>query len=186
MLNAFRHQRMDHSRRLQTSRCIALSAQRLSASTNGSPRSRSAILSGHSLCSTPFGINEWITGRCWRKARGCRWVLNAFRHQRMDHRVSIAPAIHQDCVLNAFRHQRMDHDSVGGEAAVHLCAQRLSASTNGSPHPDAQETTEGKRAQRLSASTNGSLSRHRQAAQWILVLNAFRHQRMDHTISARG
>ena len=36
-------------------------------------------------------------------------VLNAFRHQRMDHFQPHISKAHTMLVLNAFRHQRMDH-----------------------------------------------------------------------------
>ena len=84
VLNAFRHQRMDHSRSIRSRRSRFMPcAQRLSASTNGSLSHQPHIATG-SKCSTPFGINEWITGRL-RSAGVGRHVLNAFRHQRMDH-----------------------------------------------------------------------------------------------------
>ena len=109
-----------------------------------------------SPCSTPFGINEWIT-RFHRLNQFCFRVLNAFRHQRMDHGDSILKQLIFQTVLNAFRHQRMDHwmhwsrrnescvvlnafrhqrmDHTGrdtSDLAQSTCAQRLSASTNGS------------------------------------------------------
>ena len=106
VLNAFRHQRMDHQGGvIQVSSPVA-GAQRLSASTNGSrPRQTHSLIV--CLCSTPFGINEWIT-RDRAASLPVRVVLNAFRHQRMDHRPQLA------------------------ERTQGSCAQRLSASTNGS------------------------------------------------------
>ena len=56
VLNAFRHQRMNHNQ--ESERVMARkSAQRLSASTNESPRCELQTLITVS-CSTPFGINE--------------------------------------------------------------------------------------------------------------------------------
>ena len=110
------------------------SAQRLSASTNGSRGYGETVAVTHSGCSTPFGINEWFTmqlddlnvedvgaQRLSASTNGSRPasaesicrpdVLNAFRHQRMVH----GERAHLVCmlihVLNAFRHQRMVHDA---------------------------------------------------------------------------
>ena len=60
VLNAFRHQRMDHLMDLSC-RFRLNSAQRLSASTNGSQPGMQIEVRPVDLCSTPFGINEWIT-----------------------------------------------------------------------------------------------------------------------------
>ena len=157
MLNAFRHQRMDHNRGCRSRSGQWICAQRLSASTNGShPASRnrisqsscaqrlSASTNGSPLswgdncavggvlnafrhqrmdhgirivlffdcywCSTPFGINEWITVSVYRALQKRFNVLNAFRHQRMDHGLVVYDkATGNMIVLNAFRHQRMDH-----------------------------------------------------------------------------
>ena len=109
-------------------------------------------------------------------------VLNAFRHQRMDHR----PLRRHDRpghsrVLNAFRHQRMDHPERSACRSPNwLCAQRLSASTNGSLGHVFDDGPRGFSAQRLSASTNGSRNRDHRQRSAEPVLNAFRHQRMDH------
>ena len=85
-------------------------AQRLSASTKQSPSNPSGRGHAYVLCSTPFGINETITASCrritrdWRSAQrlsastkqspfdshNAEWffqVLNAFRHQRNNHRI---------------------------------------------------------------------------------------------------
>ena len=61
-----------------------------------------------SQCSTPFGINGRITCERGRRHRRPPFVLNAFRHQRTDHRPG-------SCVCLLVRG-----------------AQRLSASTDGS------------------------------------------------------
>ncbi len=60
VLNAFRHQRMDHTP-LSVSPAAEAGAQRLSASTNGSQEMKLRSCAGVVACSTPFGINEWIT-----------------------------------------------------------------------------------------------------------------------------
>ena len=107
------------------------------------------------MCSTPFGINEWITSdQCiltvCRLACSTPFGINEWITRRPQ-----SDAQHQ-LVLNAFRHQRMDH----------ACRSRPSSAS--------------RRAQRLSASTNGSLSASRNRRTSRFVLNAFRHQRMDH------
>ena len=83
-------------------------------------------------------------------------MLNAFRHQRMDHRGSFLSLSRNSNVLNAFRHQRMDHRRFVTASVRCLGAQRLSASTNGSRWTVATLRTFRFSAQRLSASTNGS------------------------------
>ena len=88
VLNAFRHQRMDHTYRTENSPELDC-AQRLSASTNGSHGDAIVVPLAAMLCSTPFGINEWITDRERGGVDDCT-VLNAFRHQRMDHKRFLA------------------------------------------------------------------------------------------------
>ena len=83
-------------------------------------------------------------------------VLNAFRHERMNHETVEEKSGRRDDVLNAFRHQRMNHFRRAPRRPCGCGAQRLSASTNESPlirrgHP-----------------------------MTLRVLNAFRHQRMNH------
>ena len=145
-----------------------IGAQRLSASTNVSPK-----------CSTPFGINERFTIYVLNAFRHQRTihnsastsvmsvndVLNAFRHQRTFHKLVLNAFRHQRTfhqgrpqllagqrVLNAFRHQRTFHSPGPGCRSRPSCAQRLSASTNDSPF-DRRRCLG---AQRLSASTNDS------------------------------
>ena len=133
VLNAFRHQRMDHAKRnghdaivgmcstpfginewitriVLCGTSAATSAQRLSASTNGSHRLTGGASAAGTGCSTPFGINEWITWSSRRSRPPVAAVLNAFRHQRMDHQqFAESVGLARIEVLNAFRHQRMDH-----------------------------------------------------------------------------
>ena len=109
VLNAFRHQRMDHTPHL----CTTLDTGMCSTpfGINEWITFRKPFGKVHSrMCSTPFGINEWITFRqpfgkvhsrmCSTPFGINEWitrgvplvlgtfsvVLNAFRHQRMDHR----------------------------------------------------------------------------------------------------
>ncbi len=85
MLNAFRHQRIDHP---------------VWARPGGRLADR---------CSTPFGINESTTASRACLKQTARDVLNAFRHQRIDHHRRDATGASGIRVLNAFRHQRIDH-----------------------------------------------------------------------------
>ena len=61
VLNAFRHQRKGHPVPM-TPHPWAIRAQRLSASTEGSPVPSSELLAKWTVCSTPFGINGRVTG----------------------------------------------------------------------------------------------------------------------------
>ncbi len=95
---AFRHQRMNHDRTRRRNPSCEICAQRLSASTNESPRQ-----SKH------------------RKRRSR--VLNAFRHQRMNHPTARCISGVSVTVLNAFRHQRMNHGrNCGGCGSCHSCS----------------------------------------------------------------
>ena len=179
VLNAFRHQRMDHliltHKKLQKENVLnAFRHQRMDHF-----RDIGKLLNGF-LCSTPFGINEWIT-RFQRVGDRLRFfVLNAFRHQRMDHLLCARLPLCICHVLNAFRHQRMDHPDAIPLSSSNNGAQRLSASTNGSLVLREVTTDGWQSAQRLSASTNGSQRRSCWPCRSHSVLNAFRHQRMDH------
>ena len=204
VLNAFRHQRMDHPEPL-LNQSPATSAQRLSASTNGSPARLPTMSLRIRGCSTPFGINEWITYR--HDGSKCAWrlVLNAFRHQRMDHnrcrhksntttrcstpfginewitRVPSDRADRDSCrVLNAFRHQRMDHYPTSRISLPVRSAQRLSASTNGSPVGYDQQAWGDMCSTPFGINEWITVTQADPLADGLLVLNAFRHQRMDH------
>ncbi len=109
------------------------SAQRLSASTKESLMLTDVCVDSSGKCSTPFGINERITpavtDRLLRSATGAQRlsastkespaacgapvlasrVLNAFRHQRKNHRCTRQVTSTVVKVLNAFRHQRKNH-----------------------------------------------------------------------------
>ncbi len=84
VLNAFRHQRKDHS-------------QDVAAPLLGT------------ACSTPFGIRGRITRPEPLVGYRQSCVLNAFRHQRKDHLRLVEQCHTSIPVLNAFRHQRKDH-----------------------------------------------------------------------------
>jgi len=86
-------------------------------------------------------------------------VLNAFRHQRTERRVSHCQRYRASSVLNAFRHQRTERWCSHGSVTRESCAQRLSASTD------------------------GTQSRARFASSRLPVLNAFRHQRTERAVS---
>ena len=109
------------------------SAQRLSASTEGTHHTTQAARVRSNLCSTPFGINGrntasphaivdrveqcstpfGINGRNTIAVRAAdrpgTEVLNAFRHQRKEHAVQRVHWAFLQLVLNAFRHQRKEH-----------------------------------------------------------------------------
>ncbi len=178
-----------------------LCAQRLSASEEGSLVGGDYRIEADG-CSTPFGIRGRITKRQGMRTDlessaqrlsaseegslerqghildGKR-VLNAFRHQRKDHKsaypcsCSAAPCSTpfgirgritgvaraddgQSLVLNAFRHQRKDHREVRAPQSARSCAQRLSASEEGSLARSTASLVGSRGAQRLSASEEGS------------------------------
>ena len=140
----------------RSSRLDFESAQRLSASTNEPRRVSPYAERRISRCSTPFGINERTTRAIVSRSDSGR-VLNAFRHQRTNHRPGRAGPCDRFEVLNAFRHQRTNH-----QPSI------------------ADVRTDPWRAQRLSASTNEPLERSAHDGDGPGVLNAFRHQRTNH------
>ena len=97
------------------------SAQRLSASTEGTPRCRRSVIFG-SMCSTPFGINGRNSRGRADPPRASR-VLNAFRHQRKELEPLGFPGPRQALVLNAFRHQRKElNNTTHTLAAASMCS----------------------------------------------------------------
>ena len=135
-------------------------------------------------------------------------VLNAFRHQRINHPKCEHEHEPIGLVLNAFRHQRINHSrcpagmagvqiraqrlsastdksrpSLGMLGRGRICAQRLSASTDKSPSFGGINSKLGARAQRLSASTDKSRRIFQYMKIPLRVLNAFRHQRINHAIT---
>ena len=133
-------------------------AQRLSASTEGS-HPPDNDLHRSSQCSTPFGINGRITPSTW---------VMIFAECSCSTPFGINGRI-TDLTLRLSR-------------SISARAQRLSASTEGSPAPSTRFTVTVRRAQRLSASTEGSPQARCQPGHRSGVLNAFRHQRKDHVI----
>ena len=108
-------------------------------------------------------------------------VLNAFRHQRMDHIPGEAGDIVGSIVLNAFRHQRMDH-------TPHLCTT-LDTGMCSTPFGINEWITFrqpfGKVHSRMCSTPFGINEWITRGVPLVLgtfsvVLNAFRHQRMDH------
>ena len=178
-------------------------AQRLSASTDGSHRSRYGrrafqfVLNAFRHQRTDHGQEPLQTSRS-------SGVLNAFRHQRTDHTFVVGRAgLNPWCstpfgingritgwngerenrdwgVLNAFRHQRTDHltkrpSMIGGL----MCSTPFGI--NGRITRRRLRSHRGLcRAQRLSASTDGSRAGDGAVSGHTQVLNAFRHQRTDH------
>ncbi len=136
MLNAFRHQRINHTERrsfLIASKC----AQRLSASTDKSPLINLDSLGRLNCAQRLSASTDKSLNRIAVESRGTesaqrlsastdkslwRWtpnsgdlhtVLNAFRHQRINHSVGRTCEDCQRLVLNAFRHQRINHVTCG-------------------------------------------------------------------------
>jgi len=136
----------------------AVSAQRLSASTEGT--------------------------RARFRGRGLPYqVLNAFRHQRKGHAEHLDQRYGNLVeVLNAFRHQRKGHAATWAKRRRHNSAQRLSASTEGTrPRRFCLfhicTVLNAFRHQRKGHSNSVEVSRYL----WT-VLNAFRHQRKGHPV----
>ena len=112
VLNAFRHQRLLHSTTRSTvhgnSRCSTPFGIK-DCCTHVS-FDKSLV---QSKCSTPFGIKDCCTNSQMDGAHhpAAKQVLNAFRHQRLLHRLPRGrgemPLM--SLVLNAFRHQRLLH-----------------------------------------------------------------------------
>ena len=157
MLNAFRHQRINHSLLRAFLFLTGLCAQRLSASKDKSLRE--------------LGVDQAV-----------KVVLNAFRHQRINH-AQLGWHHHRrhHWVLNAFRHQRINHVVDHSGCIFDLSAQRLSASKDKSLKLNSGRATELEvlnafRHQRINHRAND----HSRSARGQ-VLNAFRHQRINHT-----
>ena len=157
MLNALRHQRMNHSLSRQPTAWQDPCAQRLAASTNeshlGIAANEAGITGAQRLAAS---TNESHPRSI--PLRTALIVLNALRHQRMNHHRFVRQRPnHLGRVLNALRHQRMNHPSGWYNLMASPSAQRLAASTNES---------------------------HFENIGCIVavadVLNALRHQRMNH------
>ena len=103
MINAFRHQRFLHSRRLKAQTASKPCDQRLSAS-------------------------KIFALRLVRAARRQPVVINAFRHQRFLHGTTDWSGRELRLVINAFRHQRFLHSVIFPRMNRRACDQRLSAS----------------------------------------------------------
>ena len=107
-------------------------------------------------CSTPFGIKDYCT--------------NPRPFDRPTH-----------LVLNAFRHQRLLHaHDYPRRFAIVGSAQRLSASKITARTSTSKRTAKLLGAQRLSASKITALPPPCRKPSSLLVLNAFRHQRLLH------
>ena len=148
---------------------------------NGSPQSDSDHFSKSEQCSTPFGINEWITIRLQLKDYGdlvCStpFGINEWITYRPDAGLDQLPGAQRLSASMNGSPVRSDDQVVAGQ----LCstpfginewitdmfdeigkalngAQRLSASMNGSHLVQTHPITVHCCAQRLSASMNGSL-----------------------------
>ena len=160
------------------------SAQRLSASTEGTLQGRRRRQTSGS-CSTPFGINGRNLDK-WYEFGGVQDVLNAFRHQRkeLDARSKVPRC--RCGVLNAFRHQRKElrSDCAARSGANARGAQRLSASTEGTPPPAMRTMRYTFGAQRLSASLKELSTWPAGGTAIMLVLNAFPASRKELDVSS--
>ena len=131
VLNAFRHQRKEHSRRgdkvCMTEMCstpfgingrnttsiaaaslAVFGAQRLSASTEGTLAPRGFFVAARSCAQRLSASTEGTRPRRVPAESLCG-VLNAFRHQRKEHEHRRWCDLLLSLVLNAFRHQRKEH-----------------------------------------------------------------------------
>ncbi len=157
------------------------SAQRLSASTEGTPRCRRSVIFG-SMCSTPFGINgrnsTWPPfGDFWASMCSTPFGING-RNSRWPSRSSTGLTCSTPFGING----RNSSARCNREERLHEGAQRLSASTEGTLDPLATRPGRYGSAQRLSASTEGTLGIPQTGGPGIQVLNAFRHQRKELSI----
>jgi len=180
VLNALRHQRKEHAR---TARCVPpedQGAQRLTASTEGTRATLGITVTRNSVlnalrhqrkehCCSPLSASRSIR------------VLNALRHQRKEHGCRSILQFLGEFVLNALRHQRKEHSVAGaGVALVLMCSTPYgingrNTASNRSAVPQSRS------AQRLTASTEGTPDAQFTAGKHLHVLNALRHQRKEHS-----
>ena len=110
-----------------------------------------------SKCSTPFGIKEFCTANRHRRPAPVARVLNAFRHQRILHRLVVSLA-----AIQFTRAQRLSasknsaHSPLRTVLRIISRAQRLSASKNSAPDCHSLRLLFAYGAQRLSASKNSA------------------------------
>jgi len=230
VLNAFRHQRKGHSRR-SGGPAGESGAQRLSASTEGTQASgrphtsRLRVLNAfrhqrkghlrfrgivelHAECSTPFGINGRDTIKPQSRLCNHPMCSTPFGINGRDTRI---PGANTGGVMLCSTPFGINGRDTGLSACGWCgggCAQRLSASTEGTRGPiesngdchrcstpfgiNGRDTsglrtsaTGSRRAQRLSASTEGTRRAVPRTAGRLNVLNAFRHQRKGHAKEAK-
>src|ERR1041385_1186140 len=157
------------------------SAQRLSASSEDSPRFLRCVTDGVGRCSTPFGIIGRLTkppipeksdpnlcstpfgiiGRLTKEVApgkepkcGCSTPFGIIG--RLTHQLFNSCSL--PLVLNAFRHHRKTHVQQGKRSLTSMCAQRLSASSEDSRAFRIAIARSASGAQRLSASSEDSLA----------------------------
>ena len=158
LLNAFRRHRRVHARRRRLVARRRRAAQRLSASSSGSPGSARSRRRGRHQVLNAFRRHRRVHASTAVHAEPTRDVLNAFRRHRRVHGAAIRGASAFVPVLNAFRRHRRVHPPSADVHAEHASgAQRLSASSSGSRRSDARVAASMSGAQRLSASSSGSL-----------------------------
>ncbi len=156
MLNAFRHLRKEHSILARRTHCFVLCSTPFGIYGRNTPTAHSARQSP-GTCSTPFGIygrntrprptlRDWARGAQrlsastegthGRRIQGCGVGLRA---QRLSASTEGTRPLRGTSptrlsgVLNAFRHLRKEHLTAPVPTPSRSCAQRLSASTEGTP-----------------------------------------------------
>ena len=184
VLNAFRHHRGRHTRKMSDVGNDPRSAQRLSASQRSAPPAASNCSTRSSRCSTPFGITEVGTGGISGHDRARGSVLNAFRHHRGRH-VAIRHGRHWvQGVLNAFRHHRGRHRRHRRRADLRsrvTCSTPFGITEVGTRGlSSARSRSPSDSAQRLSASQRSAPPGALKLMHASSVLNAFRHHRGRH------
>ena len=203
MLNAFRHQRSEHrsstALNSRSSVCstpfgikdrntglvvknwqLVSDAQRLSASKIGTlafPNHGS----GHKLCSTPFGIKDRNTQRAEIEPKANTLCSTPFGIK--DRNTSVSPLVpYQGCSCSTpfgIKDRNTAWPTSSSDCLIN--AQRLSASKIGTPGLGDTIRTRYVDAQRLSASKIGTHPKSRPTHCFPPMLNAFRHQRSEHS-----
>ena len=181
MLNAFRHQRKEHGS-FPHVRLVQSGAQRLSASTEGTLGpwpSRIPARGAQRLSASTEGTRA--VGRLDQQRDD---VLNAFRHQRKEHEAGGGFIGRFGHVLNAFRHQRKEHIwQCDSPPARSRCSTPFGINGRNTAR-ERDRTPCHRSAQRLSASTEGTPLDALRYLVMSIVLNAFRHQRKEHASHA--
>jgi len=156
VLNAFRHQRKNHTRSNTTSRRTKKCSTPFGINERTTP---SAVVDRRDIqsCSTPFGINERTTSRHSEPSSPVA-VLNAFRHQRKNHFLPPRKCLQSETCSTPF--------GINERTTRTQTSQMLSSCLCSTPFGINERTTQDL--------TGGEVMQE-------TVLNAFRHQRKNHT-----